>query len=215
MAATVRASMERVLVGKGHVIDLILTAVMSGGTCTGGGCSRHREDHPGPLPGRVAELQLSDEFSARPDLMPSDITGVHYYNQKLNEFEFRPGPILAQVVLADEINRATPRTQSALLEAMAEGQVTVDDRTFSSSRNPFILVATQNPIELEGTFPSAGGATGPIHASAAEWAIPPRMRRSRCWRASIRGNPRRLSRSPWPTAVTCRRDASESQADLR
>ena len=151
MAATVRASMERVLVGKGHVIDLILTAVMSGGHVL-------VEDVPGigktTLARSLAE-SLSCSFrriQCTPDLMPSDITGVHYYNQKLNEFEFRPGPILAQVVLADEINRATPRTQSALLEAMAEGQVTVDDRTFPLPA-PFILVATQNPIELEGTFP--------------------------------------------------------------
>ena len=84
--------------------------------------------------------------------MPSDITGVHFYNQKSGEFEFRPGPILAQVVLADEINRGTPRTQSALLEAMGEGQVTVDDQTMILPA-PFLLIATQNPIELEGTFP--------------------------------------------------------------
>ena len=87
-----------------------------------------------------------------PDLMPSDITGVHFYNQKSGEFEFRPGPILAQVVLADEINRATPRTQSAMLEAMGEGQLTVDDMTIPLPA-PFLLIATQNPIELEGTFP--------------------------------------------------------------
>ncbi len=87
-----------------------------------------------------------------PDLMPSDITGIHFYNQKSGEFEFRPGPIIAQVVLADEINRATPRTQSALLEAMAERQVTVDDTTIPLPA-PFLVIATQNPVELEGTFP--------------------------------------------------------------
>ena len=87
-----------------------------------------------------------------PDLMPSDITGINYYNQKSGEFEFRPGPIIAQIVLADEINRATPRTQSALLEAMAERQLTVDDITITLPV-PFLVIATQNPIELEGTFP--------------------------------------------------------------
>ena len=84
--------------------------------------------------------------------MPSDITGVHYFNQKTSEFEFRPGPIIAQVVLTDEINRATPRTQSALLEAMAERQVTIDESTIPLPA-PFLVIATQNPIELEGTFP--------------------------------------------------------------
>ena len=151
LAATVRASMERVLVGKGQVIELILAAVLSGGHVL-------VEDVPGigktTLARSLAQsLRCSfKRIQCTPDLMPSDITGVHFYNQKLSEFEFRPGPILAQVVLADEINRATPRTQSALLEAMAEGQVTVDDRTFPLPA-PFFLVATQNPIELEGTFP--------------------------------------------------------------
>ena len=87
-----------------------------------------------------------------PDLMPSDITGIHYYNQHNGQFEFRPGPVISQVVLADEINRATPRTQSALLEAMAERQVTVDQDTVPLPA-PFLVLATQNPIELEGTFP--------------------------------------------------------------
>jgi MoxR-like ATPase len=86
------------------------------------------------------------------DLLPSDITGLSYYNQKIGEFEFRPGPIFASIVLGDEINRATPRTQSALLEAMQERQVTVDGRTRALPR-PFLVIATQNPIELEGTFP--------------------------------------------------------------
>ena len=87
-----------------------------------------------------------------PDLLPSDVTGIFYFNQKTQEFEFRPGPIFANIVLADEINRATPRTQSALLEAMQERQVTVDVETFTLPR-PFLVIATQNPIELEGTFP--------------------------------------------------------------
>src|SRR6185312_11649974 len=87
-----------------------------------------------------------------PDLLPSDITGVSVYNQKTQEFDFRPGPIVGQVVLADEINRATPKTQSALLEAMEEGQMTVEGTTFPLPL-PFIVLATQNPIEYEGTFP--------------------------------------------------------------
>ena len=87
-----------------------------------------------------------------PDLLPTDVTGVSIFNQKTTEFEFRPGPIFAQVVLADEINRATPRTQAALLEAMAEGRVTVDGMTHALEP-PFLVIATQNPIDHEGTFP--------------------------------------------------------------
>ncbi|MCI0788973.1 MAG: AAA family ATPase, partial [Chloroflexi bacterium] len=150
-AAKIKANIERVLVGKGDVIDLTLAAVLSGGHIL-------VEDVPGigktTLARCLAEsLQCSfKRIQCTPDLMPSDITGVHFYNQKTGEFEFRPGPILAQVVLADEINRATPRTQSAMLEAMAEGQITVDDLTIPLPA-PFLLIATQNPIELEGTFP--------------------------------------------------------------
>jgi MoxR-like ATPase len=87
-----------------------------------------------------------------PDLLPSDVTGIYYFNQKDQDFQFRPGPVMTQVLLADEINRATPRTQSALLEAMQERQVTVDGNTMLLPR-PFLVLATQNPIELEGTFP--------------------------------------------------------------
>ena len=151
VAADIKASVERVLVGKSLVIDLTLSAVLSGGHIL-------VEDVPGIGKTTLARsLAQSLRCSFRriqctPDLMPSDITGVNFFNQKSSEFEFRPGPILAQVVLADEINRATPRTQSALLEAMAEGQLTVDDRTMPLPA-PFLLIATQNPIELEGTFP--------------------------------------------------------------
>ena len=150
-AAKIKANVEKVLVGKGDAVELTLAAVLSGGHIL-------VEDVPGigktTLARSLAEsLQCSfKRIQCTPDLMPSDITGVHFYNQKSGEFEFRPGPILAQVVLADEINRATPRTQSALLEAMAEGQLTVDDLTVDMP-SPFLLIATQNPIELEGTFP--------------------------------------------------------------
>ena len=149
--AKIKANIERVLVGKGDVIELTLAAVLSGGHIL-------VEDVPGigktTLARCLAEsLQCSfKRIQCTPDLMPSDITGVNFYNQKSGEFEFRAGPIIAQVVLADEINRATPRTQSAMLEAMGEGQVTVDDLTIRLP-SPFLLIATQNPIELEGTFP--------------------------------------------------------------
>ena len=151
LAAAVKSSIGQVLVGKEPVVELTLAAVLSGGHVL-------VEDVPGigktTLARSLAESLRCTfrRIQCTPDLMPSDITGVHYFNQKLGEFEFRPGPILAQVVLADEINRATPRTQSALLEAMAEGQITVDDLTMPLPR-PFLLIATQNPIELEGTFP--------------------------------------------------------------
>ena len=151
LAAKIKANVEKVLVGKGDVVELTLAAVLSGGHIL-------VEDVPGigktTLARSLADsLQCSfKRIQCTPDLMPSDITGVHFYNQKSGEFEFRAGPILAQVVLADEINRATPRTQSALLEAMAEGQLTVDDLTIPMP-SPFLLIATQNPIELEGTFP--------------------------------------------------------------
>ena len=151
LAAAVKASIGRILVGKAPVIELTLAAVLGGGHIL-------IEDVPGigktTLARSLAESLRCGfrRIQCTPDLMPSDITGVHYFNQKTGDFEFRPGPILTQVVLADEINRATPRTQSALLEAMGEGQVTVDDRTMPLPA-PFLLVATQNPIELEGTFP--------------------------------------------------------------
>ena len=151
VADKVRTNVEQVLVGKGHVIEMCLAAIMSGGHIL-------IEDVPGIGKTTLAR-SLADSINCTfrriqftPDLMPSDITGIHFYNQKSGEFEFRPGPIIAQVVLADEINRATPRTQSALMEAMAEGQVTVDNTTIPLPA-PFLVIATQNPIELEGTFP--------------------------------------------------------------
>ena len=150
-AARIKSNIERVLVGKGGVIELTLAAILSSGHLL-------IEDVPGigkTTLGRCLAESLGCSFKRiqfTPDLMPSDITGIHYYNQKSGDFEFRPGPIIAQVVLADEINRATPRTQSALLEAMAEGQLTIDDVTVRLPK-PFLVIATQNPIELEGTFP--------------------------------------------------------------
>lgn len=150
-AADIRANIARVLVGKDDVVELILAAVLSGGHIL-------VEDVPGIGKTTLARALANSldcvfrRIQCTPDLMPSDITGIHFYNQKTSEFEFRPGPIIAQIVLADEINRATPRTQSAFLEAMAEHQVTIDETTVQLPA-PFLVIATQNPIELEGTFP--------------------------------------------------------------
>jgi MoxR-like ATPase len=140
-----------VIVGKDDVIELCLVALL---------CEGHilLEDVPGIGKTTLAKALARSigcsfkRIQFTPDLLPSDVTGILYFNQKKQEFEFRQGPIMAQVVLADEINRATPRTQSALLEAMQERQVTVDVETMPLPR-PFVVLATQNPIELEGTFP--------------------------------------------------------------
>ena len=150
-AASIRENIQRAIVGKDEVIDFTLAALFSAGHIL-------VEDVPGigkTTLARSLAHSLDCEFKRiqfTPDLMPSDITGINYYNQQSGRFEYRPGPVIAQVVLADEINRATPRTQSALLEAMAERQVTVDQDTIPLPA-PFMVLATQNPIELEGTFP--------------------------------------------------------------
>ncbi len=149
--ASIRDNIGSVLVGKEDVVDLTLAAVLSGGHVL-------VEDVPGigkTTLARALAGSLDCSFKRiqfTPDLMPSDITGIHYYNQRSGDFEFRPGPIISQVVLADEINRATPRTQAALLEAMGERQLTIDEVTIQLPA-PFMVIATQNPIELEGTFP--------------------------------------------------------------
>lgn len=141
----------RVIVGKSEVIELVLVALLSEGHVL-------IEDVPGlgkTMLARTVARSLGLSFKRiqfTPDLLPSDVTGVHYFNQKTSEFVFRAGPILANIVLADEINRATPRTQSCLLEGMQEQQITVDLDTVPLPR-PFLIMATQNPIELEGTFP--------------------------------------------------------------
>lgn len=151
VALRLRENIQKVIVGKDEVIDLTLVAVL---------CEGHilLEDVPGigkTTLARALAASLGCSFRRiqfTPDLLPSDVTGLNWFNQKKQEFEYRPGPIMSQVVLADEINRATPRTQSALLESMQERQVTVDGVTRKVPR-PFLVLATQNPIELEGTFP--------------------------------------------------------------
>jgi MoxR-like ATPase len=150
-AIKVKENVERVIVGKGEVVELAIVALL---------CEGHIlfEDVPG-LGKTVLAKSLARSLGCSfrriqctPDLLPSDITGTYIFNQKTADFEFRPGPVMSQVVLVDEINRATPRTQSALLEAMQEHQVTAEGETKPLPR-PFLVMATQNPIELEGTFP--------------------------------------------------------------
>src|SRR5258705_2114504 len=146
----VLANVERVIVGKHHEVRLALVALL---------CRGHLliEELPGrgkTVLAKAIARSLGCSFRRiqfTPDLLPSDVSGLSIYNQKTQEFEFRPGPIFSQVVLADEINRATPKTQSALLECMEERQATIDGTTYTMP-DPFLVIATQNPIEYEGTF---------------------------------------------------------------
>jgi MoxR-like ATPase len=150
-AEQIRHMVGKVIVGKAEVVELLLVAVL---------CEGHvlLEDVPGTGKTTLARtLARAVDCTFRriqftPDVLPSDVSGLSFFNQKLSDFQFRPGPIFTQILLADEINRATPRTQSALLEAMQERTVTLDGETHALPQ-PFLVLATQNPIELEGTFP--------------------------------------------------------------
>jgi MoxR-like ATPase len=150
VAQRIAENVERVIIGKRGQVELAVMTLMCGGHLL-------VEDVPGvgkTMLARSLARSSGCSFSRiqfTPDLLPTDVTGVSIYNQKSGDFQFRPGPLLTQVVLADEINRATPKTQSALLEAMEERQVTVDGVTHPTPQ-PFMVMATQNPIEYEGTF---------------------------------------------------------------
>jgi MoxR-like ATPase len=150
IANTIADNVQKVIVGKRSAVELTVICLL---------CQGHLliEDVPGVGKTMLAKSLAKSlgctfkRIQFTPDLLPSDVTGVSVFNEKTREFEFRPGPILSQVVLTDEINRATPKTQSALLEAMEERQVTVDGITYPTPK-PFLVIATQNPIEYEGTF---------------------------------------------------------------
>ena len=147
----IKDNIQKVIVGKSDVIDSVLISIL---------CNGHVlvEDVPGSGKTTLARAVASSldcsfgRIQFTPDLMPSDVVGVNWFNQKSSEFEFQSGPIFNQIILADELNRATPRTQSALLESMQETQVTVDGDS-RSLPTPFIVLATQNPLDMEGTFP--------------------------------------------------------------
>jgi len=151
VSSKIIANIEKVVVGKRSQISIVLAAYLSEGHIL-------LEDVPGVAKTMLARALARSvgctfkRLQCTPDLLPTDVTGVSIFNQKTAEFEFRPGPIFAQTLLADEINRATPRTQSALLEAMAERRVTADGNTYAL-KPPFLVIATQNPIDQEGTFP--------------------------------------------------------------
>jgi len=147
----IKENVNKVIIGKSEVIDIMLTAMIAGGHVL-------LEDVPGTGKTVMAKT-LAKSIGATfkrvqftPDLLPSDLTGINYYNQKLGEFTFRSGPIFTNILLGDEINRATPRTQSSLLECMEEKQVTIDGETYILDK-PFFVIATENPIETQGTFP--------------------------------------------------------------
>lgn len=151
LADQIRTNVGQVIVGKEEMVDKLLIAMLTSGHVL-------LEDVPGTgktLLAKSLALSISGSFKRvqfTPDLLPSDLSGINFYNQKLGEFEFRPGPLFTNLLLADEINRATPRTQSSLLECMEERQISIDGETHRL-QPPFMVIATQNPIEQQGTFP--------------------------------------------------------------
>lgn len=151
LAARIRVNIGQVVVGKEEVVEKMLIALIASGHIL-------LEDVPGTgktLLAKAMAKSLNCDFKRiqfTPDLLPTDLSGIHFFNQKSSEFEFRPGPLFTNLLLADEINRATPRTQSSLLECMEERQVSIDGETFRLAR-PFLVIATQNPLEQQGTFP--------------------------------------------------------------
>ncbi len=151
LAKKLRENVKTVIIGKDEIIDKVSLCLFCGGHIL-------LEDIPGTGKTTMAKAfarSIDSDFSRvqfTPDLLPSELTGINYYNQKEGSFEFKPGSIFTNILLGDEINRATPRTQSALLECMEEGQVSVDGKTYLLSK-PFLVIATQNPVEIQGTFP--------------------------------------------------------------
>lgn len=151
LAQKLKQNIANIIVGKEHEIDLLLTALLASGHVL-------LEDVPGTgktllAKSLAASLSLSfQRIQFTPDLLPSDLTGIHYFNQRDGEFHFRPGPLFARIILADEINRATPRTQSSLLECMEERQISIEGET-KRLESPFMVIATQNPVDNQGTFP--------------------------------------------------------------